>query len=153
MSDQIPAIALPFVSDRAKKALDQVCLSLHLSSVFLLQSSPSIKDNKKANPLFFNDTQVRDFVEKDCIPADTVAELQTGTGAARWQSHPAIIDDLKIKARKLGLWNMFLAKSHFKEGAGYSNLEYGLMAEWLGRSRTASEVSLLGGIWFLVWGL
>jgi alkylation response protein AidB-like acyl-CoA dehydrogenase len=34
---------------------------------------------------------------------------------------------------------MFLPKAHFKEGAGFSNLEYGLMAEYLGKSRTASE--------------
>ena len=35
---------------------------------------------------------------------------------------------------------MFLPRNHFKEGAGFSNLEYGLMAEWLGKSRVASEV-------------
>ncbi len=35
---------------------------------------------------------------------------------------------------------MFLPRNHFREGAGYSNLEYGLMAEWLGKSRVASEV-------------
>lgn len=34
---------------------------------------------------------------------------------------------------------MFLPKNHFKEGAGFSNLEYGLMAEYLGKSGTASE--------------
>ena len=34
---------------------------------------------------------------------------------------------------------MFLPKNHFKEGAGFSNLEYGLMAECLGKSRSASE--------------
>jgi hypothetical protein len=35
---------------------------------------------------------------------------------------------------------MFLPRNHFKEGAGFSNLEYGLMAELLGKSATASEV-------------
>lgn len=60
----------------------------------------------------------------------------------RWNTHPSVIDDLKEKAKKLGLWNMFLPKAHFKEGAGFSNLEYGLMAEYLGKSRTASEASL-----------
>ena len=48
---------------------------------------------------------------------------------------------MKDRARQLGLWNMFLPKNHFKEGAGFSNLEYGLMAELLGKSYTASEVS------------
>lgn len=49
------------------------------------------------------------------------------------------MEDLKEKARKLGIWNMFLPKGHYKESPGWTNLEYGLMAEWLGRSRSASE--------------
>jgi hypothetical protein len=59
----------------------------------------------------------------------------------RFDAHPQIIEDLKTKAKSLGLWNMFLPKSHFKEGAGFSNLEYGLMAEILGKSVTASEAT------------
>jgi acyl-CoA dehydrogenase len=57
----------------------------------------------------------------------------------RFSSHPPILEELKAKAKDLGLWNMFLPKSH--EGAGFSNLEYGLMAEYLGRSITASEAT------------
>lgn len=34
---------------------------------------------------------------------------------------------------------MFLPVGHYKESPGFSNLEYGLMAEQLGKSRTASE--------------
>ncbi|KAF4548128.1 Acyl-CoA dehydrogenase-like protein 6 [Elsinoe fawcettii] len=83
---------------------------------------------------------VEKFVEEECIPADAVYHQQLGeTTAERFNSHPPIIDDLKKRARELGLWNMFLPKNHFKEGAGFSNLEYGLMAEYLGKSRTASE--------------
>ena len=36
---------------------------------------------------------------------------------------------------------MFLPRNHFKQGAGFSNLEYGLMAELLGKSRVASEAT------------
>jgi acyl-CoA dehydrogenase len=73
-----------------------------------------------------------------------VYHQQIGTGVQeRFSAHPQVIEDLKAKAKKIGLWNMFLPKNHFKEGAGFSNLEYGLMAELLGRSRTASEVSSL----------
>merc|ERR1712000_682330 len=82
---------------------------------------------------------VAKFVEEECIPADPVLEAQVGEGDARWNAHPAIIEDLKTKAQKLGLWNMFLPKGHYKESPGWTNLEYGLMAEWLGRSRSASE--------------
>jgi acyl-CoA dehydrogenase len=41
----------------------------------------------------------------------------------------------------LGLWNLFLPRNHFTEGAGFSNLEYGLMAEVLARSGIASEAT------------
>ncbi|EGS21024.1 dehydrogenase-like protein [Thermochaetoides thermophila DSM 1495] len=82
---------------------------------------------------------VAKFVEEDCIPADAVFEAQIGVGDARWQSHPQILEDLKKKARSLGLWNMFLPVGHYKESPGFTNLEYGLMAEWLGKSRIASE--------------
>ncbi|KAH6626435.1 acyl-CoA dehydrogenase/oxidase [Chaetomium sp. MPI-SDFR-AT-0129] len=82
---------------------------------------------------------VAKFVEEECIPADAVYEAQIGSGDARWKAHPPILEDLKKKARSLGLWNMFLPKGHYKESPGWTNLEYGLMAEWLGKSRTASE--------------
>lgn len=105
-SQRVPAIALPFVSDRAKKYLDLI----------------------------------EKFVEEECIPADPVAGAMIGQGTQeRFSAHPQILEDLKVKAQKLGLWNLFLPKAHFKEGAGFSNLEYGLMAEMLGKSHVASE--------------
>ena len=64
---------------------------------------------------------------------------QIGEGASRWDHHPSVIDDLKKEAKKLGLWNMFFPKGHYKESPGFTNLEYGLMAEHLGKSRCASE--------------
>ncbi|EFX02627.1 acyl-dehydrogenase domain containing protein [Grosmannia clavigera kw1407] len=82
---------------------------------------------------------VAKFVEEECIPADPVVEAQTGKGEERWEQHSTIVEELKTKARALGLWNMFLPAGHYKESPGFTNLEYGLMAEWLGRSRVASE--------------
>lgn len=107
-SENIPIIALPFVSANAKKTIDIV----------------------------------EKFVNEECLPADPVYAAQLGEGAQRWGGHPSVIEDLKEKAKKLGLWNMFLAKGHYKEGAGFTNLEYGLIAEQLGKSGTASEVWL-----------
>ncbi|KAL1968977.1 hypothetical protein VTN77DRAFT_811 [Rasamsonia byssochlamydoides] len=106
-SDNIPSIALPFVSERAKRTLDLV----------------------------------EEFVEKECIPADSLFAAQLGEGEQRWKTTPPILEELKAKARKLGLWNMFLPKNHFSEGAGFSNLEYGLMAEYLGKSKVAPEAT------------
>ncbi|TVY40459.1 Acyl-CoA dehydrogenase family member [Lachnellula occidentalis] len=82
---------------------------------------------------------VKKFVNERCIPADPVLNAQIGEGHARWDSHPPIIEELKAEAKKLGLWNMFLAKGHYKESPGFTNLEYGLMAEYLGKSVCASE--------------
>jgi len=86
---------------------------------------------------------VQQFVEEDCIPADSIFEAQLGSGTKeRFSAHPPVIEELKKKAKQLGLWNLFLPKNHFTQGAGFSNLEYGLMAEWLGRSVLASEVCI-----------
>ncbi|OBT98078.1 hypothetical protein VE01_03848 [Pseudogymnoascus verrucosus] len=79
------------------------------------------------------------FVEKECIPADAVFEAQLGEGVDRWKIQPSIVEDLKNKAKALGLWNIFLPKNHYENGAGYTNLEYGIMAEQLGKSTIASE--------------
>ncbi|KAJ9650085.1 hypothetical protein H2198_010599 [Neophaeococcomyces mojaviensis] len=84
---------------------------------------------------------VEKFVNEDCIPADDIAEAQIGEGKQRWTTVPAVMEDLKLKAKSLGLWNMFLAKGHYKEGAGFTNLEYSFMCEQFGRSRTASEAT------------
>jgi acyl-CoA dehydrogenase len=82
---------------------------------------------------------VAKFVDEEAIPADVVAHAQLDANKDRWADYPHIIDDLKVKARKLGLWNIFLSKTHYKEGAGFTNLEYGLIAEQLGKSHLASE--------------
>ncbi|KAF2858117.1 acyl-CoA dehydrogenase NM domain-like protein [Piedraia hortae CBS 480.64] len=81
---------------------------------------------------------VERFVEEECIPADAVYNQQIGVSVTeRFSAHPQVVEDLKVRARKLGLWNLFLPRNHFKEGAGFSNLEYGLMAEYLGKSITS----------------
>jgi acyl-CoA dehydrogenase len=100
---------------------------------------PAIAANRVSDKAKKTIDIVAKFVEEECIPADPVLEAQIGKGDARWQSHPPIVEDLKAKARALGIWNMFLPKGHYAESPGWTNLEYGLMAEWLGRSRSASE--------------
>ncbi|OAL53130.1 acyl-CoA dehydrogenase NM domain-like protein [Pyrenochaeta sp. DS3sAY3a] len=85
--------------------------------------------------------EIEVFVHDRCIPADAVFAQQLGYSAKeRFVAHPQILEDLKLEARKQGLWNLFLAKNHYKEGAGFTNVEYGLMAEQLGKSQIASEV-------------
>jgi acyl-CoA dehydrogenase len=50
---------------------------------------------------------------------------------------PAIMEQLKRRAREAGLWNMFLPDEQY--GAGLSNSDYAPLAEMLGRSPIASE--------------
>lgn len=80
----------------------------------------------------------KDFVDDYCLPADQIYASQIRTGDERWKQTPEITEKLKVKAKELGLWNLFLSK-HYAEGSGFTNLEYGLMAQYLGRSFIASE--------------
>ncbi|KAI8988365.1 acyl-CoA dehydrogenase/oxidase [Mycotypha africana] len=76
--------------------------------------------------------KAKDFVENDCIPAEKIFALQMGQNEDRWKIIPPVIEDLKKKARSLGLWNLFLGRD-YAEGAGLTNLEYALIAELTGR--------------------
>src|SRR5215467_10908270 len=50
---------------------------------------------------------------------------------------PAVMEELKLEARKRGLWNLF--HPHEEWGPGLTNAEYAPLAEVMGRSRIASE--------------
>ena len=54
----------------------------------------------------------------------------------RW----APMEDLKVKAREAGLWNLFLPKNYGDLSPGLSNLEYATLAEEMGRVSWSSEV-------------
>lgn len=54
-----------------------------------------------------------------------------------WGVQP-VVEELKVKAREQGLWNLFLPDSH--RGAGLKNIEYSPLCEIMGRSHLAPEV-------------
>ncbi len=88
--------------------------------------------------------RVRAFMDGEVEPARATYHGQMAAfGADRWRV-PAVVEDLKRKARAQGLWNLFLppAPGHDTpdyHGAGLSNLDYALCAEEMGRVGWASE--------------
>ena len=91
--------------------------------------------------------RVQRFMDDHIYPAVPTYEAQQKEGG-RWKVIQ-IVEDLKVKAKKEGLWNMFMPQSHggshvddtFKfEGPGLSNLEYAPLSEIMGRVSFASEV-------------
>jgi acyl-CoA dehydrogenase len=76
------------------------------------------------------------FMDEHVYPAEPLYERQMReSGDPHHQ--PAIMEQLKTRAREAGLWNMFLPDASL--GAGLSNSDYAPLAEILGRSSIASE--------------
>jgi acyl-CoA dehydrogenase len=80
--------------------------------------------------------RVTAFMNEHIYPNEPI-RLQEITGDDRWQ-HSRIIEQLKVKARAAGLWNLFLPESEY--GARLTNFEYAHLCEIMGRSTMASEV-------------
>ena len=82
------------------------------------------------------EARLRAFMDEHIYPNESVYHRQIAAGD-RWRP-TAIIEELKPKARALGLWNLFLPDSEY--GAGLSNFEYAPLCEIMGRSLMAPEV-------------
>ena len=81
--------------------------------------------------------KVKTFIKDEVAPKEHVFHEQIQEGKDRWNSYPSVIDELKDKAKSVGLWNLFLPESEF--GAGLTNYEYAHLAEEMGKSHIASE--------------
>ena len=82
--------------------------------------------------------RLESFMDKYIYPNEaTYAKQMEDFGENRWQV-PAILEELKVKAREEGLWNLFLHES--ERGGGLSNVEYATLCEVMGRVGFASEV-------------
>ncbi len=85
------------------------------------------------------------FMNEHVVPAEAVYDAQMeGFGANRWQVVP-VLEELKAKAKKAGLWNLFLPHDSLPpdspyKGAGLTNLEYAMCAEEMGKVSFGSEV-------------
>ncbi len=80
-------------------------------------------------------TKLQAFMEAEVFPAEAVYEHQRAQLIAAGKPHgvPAVVEELKVKARALGLWNLFLPHSHDPHH-GLSVVEYATLAEITGWS-------------------
>ena len=76
------------------------------------------------------------FMDKHIYPNENNIEKEINTGDI-WQPSN-IIEELKSRAKKEDLWNLFLPESD--KGAGLTNLDYAPLCEIMGRSPYAPEI-------------
>ncbi len=79
--------------------------------------------------------ELQGFMDEHVYPNEKTYQHQVAEGD-RWQS-PQLVDELKLKARAAGLWNLWRPKGH---GGELSNLEYAPLCEIMGRVPWAPEV-------------
>jgi len=79
------------------------------------------------------------FLHHEVLPreAEYFAALGGGGDFRKWRQ-PAVMEQLKAKAKAAGLWNLFLPDS--VHGAGLSTLEYAPLAEAMGWSFLLPEI-------------
>jgi len=83
--------------------------------------------------------RVEAFMREHVLPAEAGYRDELAGGAEWWNwRQPKIMESLKERARREGLWNLFLP--HHPAGAGLTNTEYAPLAELTGHSLIAPEV-------------
>jgi acyl-CoA dehydrogenase len=78
------------------------------------------------------------FMDEHVYPAEPVYRRQL-IESGDPHSHPPVMEELKERARQLGLWNLFLPYESEDGVPGLSNTEYAPLAEIMGRSHIAPE--------------
>ena len=80
--------------------------------------------------------KLTNFMNENVYKNEEVFEDQLNKNG-RW-TIPLILEELKEKAKKEGLWNLFLPESDL--GAGLKNIEYAPLCEIMGRSPIGAEI-------------
>ena len=76
--------------------------------------------------------QLLAFMDECVYPAEPTFRAQASALEDRWGT-PPVLEELKQEARRRGLWNLFLPRSH-EYGAGLTNVQYAALAEITGRN-------------------
>ncbi len=81
--------------------------------------------------------RLQQFMDAEIYPVEHAYQEYFKTAANPWASPPLMVE-LKAKAKKAGLWNLFLPAHHHEDGL--TNLDYAPLAEVMGRVLWAPEV-------------
>lgn len=94
--------------------------------------------SEKSADLF---SQLQQFMDRYIYPNERTHAEQLHGSTARFSSLP-IVEELKIKARDQGLWNLFVPEEHatYSLHGGLSFSEYAPLAELMGRVLWSAEV-------------
>jgi acyl-CoA dehydrogenase len=82
--------------------------------------------------------EVRAFMDTEVLPSETGYLRQIAESGNPFR-RPALMDQLRAKARAAGLWNLFLQQAEWG-GHGLSNVEFAPLGEQMGRSLIGPEV-------------
>ncbi|MFP5414137.1 MAG: acyl-CoA dehydrogenase family protein [Gammaproteobacteria bacterium] len=81
--------------------------------------------------------RLQQFMDEEIYPVEHAYQEYFKTAVNPWTSPPLMVE-LKAKAKKAGLWNLFLPAHHHEDGL--TNLDYAPLAEIMGRVLWAPEV-------------
>jgi acyl-CoA dehydrogenase len=76
--------------------------------------------------------RLRAFMDECVYPAEQRFREEVATAENRW-GIPPVLEELKVEARRRGLWNLFLPGTH-EYGPGLTNRQYAPLAEITGRN-------------------
>src|ERR671915_420819 len=82
--------------------------------------------------------RIHEFMEEHVGPVEAEAYEALDREVAPGVPYPAILVELRERARDEGLWNLFMPDERF--GPGLTNWEYGMLCEQMGRSGVAPMV-------------
>jgi len=72
------------------------------------------------------------FMDECVYPAEERFRAEAASAEDPWGT-PPVLEELKVEARRRGLWNLFLPRTH-EYGAGLTNVQYAPLAEITGRN-------------------
>jgi acyl-CoA dehydrogenase len=82
--------------------------------------------------------RLQDFIDRVVEPSTPVYHEQVRTSGDP-HFHPPVMEEMKVEARRRGLWNLFLPDAD--DGAGLTNLEFAPLCELMGRHTLTAEAT------------